>query len=129
MRVINRWFDAAEGADDLRKLDKGLDRNVTVIRWEDTADEFDAFVERGKTVEERRALHAEWTARRRHIDVPLVEDFPCHPDEELEDMRDLSATLNFRLMRAARHWGGEHVTLQQVIEEAVAKLPPMPEPS
>ncbi len=128
VRVINRWFDAAEGADDLRKLDKGLDQNVTVIRWEDTADAFDAFVEQGKTVEERRALHAEWDARRRHLDVPPVEDFPCHPEEESEDMRDLQTTLNFRLMRAARQWGGERVTLRQVIEEAVAKMPPVAEP-
>lgn len=36
-------------------------------------------------------------------------------------MIDLAKMLNFRFMRAFRHWAGEQVTLQQVIEEAVTK--------
>ena len=128
VRVINRWFEAAEGAADIHTLDKCLDKNVTVIRWEETADEFEAFVGGGATVEARRELEKEWRARRRLTDVPLVEDFPCHPEDESDDMRDLSAVLNFRFMRAARVWGGERVTLQQVIEETVAKMP-APDPA
>ncbi len=129
VRVINRWFEASEAADGLTKLDKCLDQNVTVVRWEDSADAFDTFLEKGKTVEERHALFAEWQDSRRHVDVPPVEDFPCHPDEETEEMRDLEATLNFRMLRCSRTWNGERVTLQQVIEEEVARVPPMTEPS
>jgi hypothetical protein len=36
-------------------------------------------------------------------------------------MGDLANTLNFRFVRASRHWAGEKVTLTEVIEEAVAK--------
>lgn len=128
LRVINRWFEARESADDLLNLDKCLDRNVTVIRWEETADELDAVVARGKTPEERMALWEAWRDRRRHIDVPLVEDFPCHPEEENAQMGDLANTLNFRFVRAGRVWGGERVTLQQVIEETFAKAPALPVP-
>lgn len=121
VRVVNRWFAASEGAAGVHELDKALDRNVTVIRWEDTANELEAFVKPGRTPEERQALWASWHEARRKLDVPLVEDFPCHPEEENEEMRDLATTLGFRLARAGRHWAGEKVTLQQVIEEAVAK--------
>jgi hypothetical protein len=120
-RVVNRWFAASELADGLPKLDKWLDRNVTVIRWEETADAFDAFVERGKTPEERQALWMQWREARRKIDVPLVEDFPCHPQDENEQMGDLANTLNLRFVRASRHWAGEKVTLTEVIEDVVAK--------
>lgn len=123
VRVINRWFEPSEGADDPTLLDKCLDRDVTVIRWEEAADELDAVLSKGKTVEERRALHAAWDESRRHLDVPMVEDFPCHPEDENERMDDLANTLNFRFVRAARVWSGERVTLRQVIEETVAKMP------
>ncbi len=43
-------------------------------------------------------------------------------------MGDLANTLNFRFVRAGRVWGGERVTLQQVIEELVAKVPSLPIP-
>jgi hypothetical protein len=40
-------------------------------------------------------------------------------------MGDLANTLNFRFVRASRHWAGETVTLTEVIEEIVAKgFPP-----
>ena len=120
-RVVNRWFAASELADGLSQLDKWLDRNVTVIRWEETEQELDAFVKRGRTPEERQALFFAWHEGRRELDVPLVEDFPCHPEDEDEQMGDLARTLNFRFMRASRHWAGEPVTLQQVIEKAVAE--------
>lgn len=123
VRIINRWFEASEAADDLPHLDKCLDRNVTVIRWEDTADELDALIEKGTTPEEKRAIHEAWHASRSHLDVPLVEDFPCHPDDENEQMGDLATTLNFRFVRAGRVWAGERVTLRQVIEETVAQMP------
>jgi hypothetical protein len=119
-RVVNRWFSASELADGLAELDKWLDRNVTVIRWEDTADELDAIVKRGRTPEERQELWVRWHEARRKVDAPLVEDFPCHPEEENEQMGDLANTLNFRFIRASRHWAGEKVTLSEVIEELVA---------
>lgn len=120
-RVVNRWFASSELADGLHELDKWLDRDVTVIRWEETAQELDAFVKRGRTPEERQALFLAWHEGRRKLDVPLVEDFPCHPEDENEQMSDLAKMLNFRFMRAFRHWAGEKVTLQQVIEEVVTK--------
>ena len=126
VRVVNRWFAASELADGLSELDKWLDRNVAVIRWEDAADELDAIVKRGKTPEERQALWVRWHEARRKVDVPLVEDFPCHPEEESEQMGDLANTLNFRFVRASRHWAGERVTLTEVIEEIVAKGFPQP---
>ena len=76
VRVINRWFEAREAAADLERLDRCLDRDVTVIRWEETADELDALLEKGATPEAKRALHDEWHAARRHLGVPPVEDFP-----------------------------------------------------
>jgi hypothetical protein len=120
-RVVNRWFAASELVDGLPELDKWLDRNVTVIRSEDAADELDAFIARGKTPRERQALWAQWHEARRKVDVPLVEDFPCHPEDENEQMGDLANTLSFRFVRAARHWAGEKVTLTEVIEETVRK--------
>lgn len=121
VRVVNRWFAASELADGLPALDKWLDRNVTVIQWESVADELDAFVSRGKTPQERQALWVQWHEARRKVDVPLVEDFPCHPEDENEQMGDLANTLSFRFVRASRHWAGEQVTLTEVIEEIVAK--------
>ncbi len=123
VRVVNRWFAASEGAEDLPKLDASLDQGVTVIRWEETEREIEAVLAKGRTPEEKRALHAAWHESRRHRDVPLVEDFPCHPEEENDEMSDLETTLNFRLLRASRVWAGERVTLRQVIEEAVARVP------
>lgn len=122
-RVVNRWFAASEpdGSLSPAPLDKWLDRDVTIIRWEETEQELDAFVKRGRTPEERQALFVAWSESRRKLDVPLVEDFPCHPEDENEQMGDLANMLNFRFVRAGRHWMGEPVTLQQVIEEAVAQ--------
>jgi hypothetical protein len=80
----------------------------------------DAILERGRTPEEKASLLHAWREERRDHDVPPVEDFPCHPDDETEDMRDLAALLTFRFIRAGRVWSGERVTLRQVIEEAVA---------
>jgi hypothetical protein len=125
-RVLNRWFEAREAADGLPALDRCLDRDVTVIRWEETADELDAFVARGRTPEERQALHSEWSESRRHGDIPLVEDFPCHPEDEDEHMSDLAFTLDLRLSRAQLHWIGQPLTLRQIIEETVARMPPSP---
>jgi hypothetical protein len=128
VRVVNRWFAASELAAGLPALDRWLDRDVTIVRWEETADEVDALLERGATPEERQALWLEWHAVRRKVDVALVEDFPCHPEDEDEEMSDLAATLHFRLLRAGRHWAGEMVTLADVIEEVVARgfAPPGP---
>jgi len=126
-RVVNRWFEAREAADGLPALDRCLDRDVTVIRWEDTADELDAYMAHGRTPEERQALRDEWSESRRHRDIPLVEDFPCHVQDEDEHMSDLAFTLNLRLARAHRRWMGQPVTLRQIIEETVARMPPQPE--
>lgn len=121
-RVINRWFEASENAVGLAELDKCLDRDVTVIRPEETERAIEAAVAPGRTPAERRALYAAWVEARGHIDVPLVEDFPCHPEDENDQMGDLSNTLTFRFLRAGRIWQGEKVTLQQIIQEAVTSM-------
>lgn len=119
-RLVNRWFEAAELTGEIDDLDRCLDRDVTVIDWEATADAFEKATAGAKDAEEYLRLAAEHRATRERQDVPLVEDFPLHAEDENDDMTDLANILNFRFLRAGRRWNGEEVTLRQVIEEAVA---------
>ena len=49
-------------------------------------------------------------------DVPLVEDFPLAPEEETPEFRDLTTSLQLRLVRAVEHWrGNTHLTLTAII--------------
>lgn len=120
VRVINRWFEAGEAAQGLAALDKHLDRNVTVIRWEDAERELRDAVGSAPTPKEREARLVAWHEAHSRKDVPLVEDFPCHPEEETHEMSALASTLNLRLVRASRHWAGEPATLGQIINELAA---------
>jgi ketosteroid isomerase-like protein len=119
VRVVNRLFEAKEGRD-LDVLDKCLDRDVTVIRPDEIEREQRAYVDVGRTQEERRARFFEWHERRRGHDVPVVEDYPTAPEEETETFRDLAMGLELRALRSLRQWNGESVTLRQLIEEVVA---------
>ena len=57
--------------------------------------------------------------------------FEVTPDPEHPEIQNdgMPYQPQLRLMRAARHWNGERVTLRQVVEETVAQLPPMPDPT
>lgn len=118
-RLVNRWFEGRELTGEIDDLDRCLDRDVTVIDWEANADELDRATAGATSPEEYLRLATEHRATRRLQDVPMVEDFPMHPEDENDQMTDLANVLNFRFVRAARRWNGEDVTLQQVIEEAV----------
>lgn len=120
MRVVNRWFAAEELTGELDELDRVLDQNVTVIRPEELERAMEAALASATTPADKRRALEEFHASRANEDVPLVEDFPLHPEEETEDMSDVKNVLNFRFLRAGRRWKGEEVTLRQVIEEAVA---------
>jgi hypothetical protein len=118
-RIVNRWYDGEEltGENDL--LDKALDRDVTVIDCEANDAEFERATAGASNIEEYLRLAEEHRATRERQDVPMVEDFPMHPEDESDEMSDLANVLNFRFVRAGRRWRGEDVTLRQVIEEAV----------
>jgi hypothetical protein len=119
-RVINRWFEASEAASGLEPLDKLLDTNVTHVDPKDAEDAFERAMAGTKTQEEKQRALATWAAERRRQDVPLVEDFPLHPEEETDDLRDLRMTLQFRSIRAYEHWrGNTHLTLADIIHGAV----------
>jgi len=52
-------------------------------------------------------------------DVPLVEDFPLHPEEETPEFLHLAATLQLRMIRAVEHWNGNtRLTLARLIVRA-----------
>jgi hypothetical protein len=69
---------------------------------------------------EARAAHREEQRRR---DVPLVEDFPLHAEEETPEFRDLKFTLELRVVRALEHWKGKtQVTLADLIYGLVERM-------
>lgn len=115
-RVVNRWFEATEGLTGPEPLDKHLDANVTRVDPKDAEEAFERAMAGTRTPEEKQRALAAHAAERRRRDVPLVEDFPLHPEEETPDLRDLRMTLQLRTMRAYEHWrGNTHLTLADVI--------------
>jgi hypothetical protein len=119
-RIINRWFEASEAVAGPEPLDKLLDANVVRVDPKDGEEAFERAMAGTRTPEEKqRALEA-LAAERRRRDVPLVEDFPLHPEEETADPRDLTMTLQLRGMRAYEHWrGNTHLTLADIIHRLV----------
>jgi hypothetical protein len=108
LRVINRWFDVEEVTAGLDRLDQLLDTNVVRISSEDGESE----------------LERELESRRK--DVPLVEDFPLHVEEETPDFQDLRMLLQLRTVRAHEHWkGNTEVTLMEVVKRVVQLMEPM----
>lgn len=115
-RVVNRCFAAAEGPPD--KLMATLDQDVIVI----DPREAEAAIRRelqelcSRDGAERATEKFLERRMRSSVDVPLVEDFPLHPEEETPDFRELETTLRFRLVRAVEHWrGNTHLTLAAII--------------
>ena len=104
VRVLNRWVERDEARKGLAALDRMLDRNVTVI------DEAEA----------RKRLEEPPPGGGTTRDVPRVEDFPLHPEEETPDFLHFSTALRFRLVRAYQHWrGNDHLTLADIIRNHV----------
>jgi len=115
-RVVNRWFEASEVVGGPEPLDKMLDADVTRVDPKDAEDAFERAMAGTRTPEEKQRALAAHAAERRRRDVPLVEDFPLHPEEETPDLRDLRLTLQLRSMRAYEHWrGNRHLTLADII--------------
>jgi hypothetical protein len=49
-------------------------------------------------------------------DVPLVEDFPLHPEEETPEFLHLATALQLRMIRAVERWNGNtRLTLARLI--------------
>ena len=129
LRVLNRFLvpdDVSNGPD---AVDDLLDEDVVVV---DPREADAAWVEvlgelRGRppgTPLDLDALSADVAARTRP-DVPMVEDFPLHPDEESPTFSSLKLTLDLRFMRALAHFKGRtEVTLRQVILDMVDRVPP-----
>lgn len=121
-RVINRWFEGAEAARGLERLDRLLDANVVRIDPKDAEDAFDRAMAGAVTRAEKERAMAAYAEERRRKDVPLVEDFPLAPEEETPEFRDLTMTLRLRALRASEHWkGNTHLTLADVIYDMVEK--------
>lgn len=119
-RVVNRCFAADEGQPD--ELMTNLDEDVTVIDPRMAAATFSGEPKRACSIEDAERAAAESIERRLAAgdDVPLVEDFPLHPDEETPEFRDLATALQLRLIRAFEHWkGNTHLTLTAIIVRAV----------
>ena len=119
-RVVNRCFAADEAPPD--KLMAMLDRDVTVIDPREAEAALRRDFEGVRTYPDAERVAAEFLERRSRSeeDVPMVEDFPLHPEEETPDFRDLATTLQFRLVRAFEHWlGNTHLTLAAIIRRTV----------
>ena len=118
-RLLNRWLDVREAAVGLDGLDDLLDTDVTVIDPQDAEDRFEKAMAGTKTRQEKaRALAAHREEQRRR-DVPMVEDFPLHAEEETPEFRDLKFMLELRASRAYEHWKGNAVTLPDLIYQLV----------
>ena len=124
-RVFNRWLELREASVGLDRLDALLDANVTFIDPEAALERFKKATAGAKTTEEKVAAYR---AEQRRQDIPLVEDFPLHAEEETPDFRDLKFTLELRMVRAYEHWrGNTHITLADLIDrvaEGNYKPPP-----
>jgi hypothetical protein len=119
-RVVNRCFAADEGRPD--ELMATLDTNVTVIDPQAAGAAFRRDFDGVRTLDDAERAAAASIDRRLAAgdDVPPVEDFPLHPEEESPEFRDLATALQLRLVRAFEHWkGNTHVTLTSIIVGAV----------
>jgi hypothetical protein len=119
-RVVNRCFAANEGAPD--ELMKTLDQDVTVVDPRSAEAAFQADFKGVRTTQDANRAAARSLERRLQAkeDVPMVEDFPLHPEEETSDFQHLSTGLRLRFVRAVEHWNGNtDLTLTAIIMRAV----------
>jgi hypothetical protein len=115
-RLVNRLFAGEEGSP--KELAKILDRNVTVVDPRESEEAFNRDFKGVTSMEEAERMASESLKRRLESkkDVPMVEDFPLAPEEESSDFRDLTLTLQLRLIRAMEQWqGNAELTLPSLI--------------
>jgi hypothetical protein len=120
VRLVNRCFAAEDGHPD--ELMKTLDRDVTVVDWREAEAEHAREFAGVHTMADFEHAANESLDRRikSKKDVPMVEDFPLAPEEEMPEFRDLAMTLQLRVVRAAEHWkGNTHVTITAIIMRMV----------
>jgi hypothetical protein len=118
-RLLNRWLEVHEAAVGLDQLDAMLDARVTVIDPNDSEERFEMAMAGTKTKKQKARALAGHREEQRRRDVPLVEDFPLHAEEETPEYRDLKFTLELRMTRAFEHWKGNTVTLAELIYQLV----------
>jgi hypothetical protein len=122
-RLVNRWFEAQEAAAGLDRLDAMLDADVTVIDPADAEARFEKAMAGTRNEAEKLEALAVHREEQRRRDVPLVEDFPLHAEEETPEFRDLKFTLELRAVRAHEHWkGNTQVTLADLIYGLVERM-------
>ncbi len=111
-RVVNRFFSADEGTPE--EIMTMLDRDVTVIDPRTV----EVNSQNVRSPQDRERLLEELSLPEN--DVPMVEDFPLHPEEETPDFQHLATTLQFRCVRAFEHWqGNTNLTLAAIIRRTV----------
>lgn len=121
-RVVNRYFAPEDGRPE--QLMKMLDQDPVAI----DANDVEADLMRdapSKPVVDPEEAAGEFLMRRleRGDDVPLVEDFPLHPEQETASFQDLATTLQFRYLRAFEHWqGNTHLTLTAIIMHTAEQI-------
>jgi hypothetical protein len=119
-RLINRFFAGEEGSPD--ELAKILDQNVTVIDTRESEKALNRDFKDVTTMKEAECIASERLTGRLESkkDVPMVEDFPLAPEEETHDFKNLTLTLQLRLIRAMEHWqGNSDLTLSSLIMRLV----------
>ncbi len=119
-RLVNRCFAADEGK--LSELMGTLDRDVTVIDPRETEAALRRELAGIRSPREAKRSVAEYVEQvlKSKEDVPLVEDFPQHPEEETPEFHELAVTLQLRGVRALEHWqGNTHLTLAAIIVRTV----------
>jgi len=115
-RLVNRFFALGEGLP--HELLQLLDKDVTVAEASGHEARIMRDLQGARTLQEAERALAGSHARilKSDRDVPLVEDFPLHPDEESPEFADLEITLQLRLVRAMEHWmGNTDMTLPALI--------------
>lgn len=125
LRLANRLFAGEEGRPE--ELMKILDQDVTVIDPREAEAAFAWELKDARTKEVAERVIAESVERRLRSkeDVPLIEDFPLAPEEEIPDFRHLAFTLQLRLIRAMEHWrGNTDLTLTALIVRMVKESVP-----
>jgi hypothetical protein len=119
-RVVNRCFAADEGQS--TKLMAMLDRDVTVIDPSEAEAALRSEFKGVRSPKNAGRAMVEFLDRKikSKEDVPLVEDFPLAPEEEMSEFQYLATTLYLRFIRAVEHWqGNTHLTLTSIIIRAV----------
>ncbi|MCU0663713.1 MAG: SEC-C domain-containing protein [Myxococcota bacterium] len=119
-RVVNRLFEAGEGP--MNKLMESLDQDATVIDPREAEIAIRRDFKKVRAGQDAKSAIAAFVDRivESGEDVPTVEDFPLHSEEETSDFLNLANTLQLRFVRAFEHWrGNTHLTLSSIIVNTI----------